>query len=180
MRFHSVVVQRDGVITERRRWNSETVRDNASTASVVNHFAALLRQHLTADPERCGVFRTQVAEPQACILQWRQAEPMSALASLTVAGTPTVDCLMLYGFEPMLDARAVHAMQLVTAQWAKQTGSDPGPSLLTIKDRPLVATFPAPGDCGALRSEFLSDIPACLATVFFERGDARHEMAVRS
>jgi hypothetical protein len=61
-------------------------------------------------------------------------------------------------------------MQLVTAEWAKRTGSDPGPTLLTIKDRPVLVIFPSLQEDGSLpSSEHLVEIPVCLATAFFER-----------
>ena len=90
---------------------------------------------------------------------------MSALASFRIDDRRWIDSLMLYGFAPMLDAGAVRVMRLVTLLWAKEIGSDLGPALPTIHERPVVVIFPWPqGDGFLASSELLVEMPVCLAT----------------
>ena len=92
---------------------------------------------------------------------------MSALATFDVDHRPAMFSILLAGFDPETDAILVRATQETMTTLFGINGTDWGPSLVEIPERPVVIDVP---DCAGLRELEvfrLIGLSRCLATAFF-------------
>lgn len=172
MQFHSIVLQLDGRITDRRRQRSQELKGRKPSRRVVCDFKRLLRENLGDKPIQSGTFTACLDKDQRLRLQWQQADPLSALATFTVNGKGAAVCLFLYGFEPMFDEAAVKATEDLLARMLGNMPLNPSSGLRRIRERPAVIAIPWESGLTPKDSKLIGNFAACLAAVFFDRAES--------
>src|SRR5262245_22815678 len=75
MKFHSVVLQTDARVSERRQIDSAALLSNKADGAVVRKFSQLLRDQFSKTPFDPPAFTVYVDKPHnSCHLDWRQGE----------------------------------------------------------------------------------------------------------
>jgi hypothetical protein len=172
MTFDIVVMQGHGQITDRHRYCIEGLRDKQPACGLIDDAALILRTHLSPDPAHCGSFHAPMAPSRGYVLHWRQPQPTSALAAILMDDMPSLLSLLLFGGEPVTDAIAVKAMSETMASWAECRTPALTRAFATIRQRPVVVTFPFLRQTTEQQTRFLTILTVCLASAFFERAAA--------
>jgi hypothetical protein len=89
----------------------------------------------------------------------------AALATFWARGAPVTTSALVPGIDPTDDRRALEGLQSLILCLCGDCPGEPGFDLLTIPDRPLLATVPIPPPGPDLGT--IADAETCLAAAFF-------------
>jgi hypothetical protein len=152
--FHDVTI-RFGSVASRRTHDAATLRP-----AVVEVFRDLIERH--GEEFRVplpveGLDRVELALTRA---------GSAALATFWARGAPVTTSALVPGIDPTDDRQALEGLQSLILCLCGDSPAEPGFDLLTIPDRPLLATVPIPSapspDMG-----LIADAGTCLAAALF-------------
>jgi hypothetical protein len=103
-------------------------------------------------------------------LQWTR-QGTAAAATFWSRGAPVTTSALAPGLDAGDDETALRAIQeLLVLRFHGDSATEPGFDLLTIAERPLLATVPIPvPSAGSIDLALIADMETCLAAAFFWR-----------
>ena len=90
----------------------------------------------------------------------------AALAAFWSRGEPVTTSALAPGLDADADREVLEGLQLFVMRFCGDSPAEPGFDLLTIPDRPLLATLPLPIPPGP-DMDMIADAETCLAAAFF-------------
>ena len=154
MLFHDVTI-RIGSVASRRTHDSATLRPAA-----VELFRDLIERH--GEEFRVGL-PVEVRDHVELALTRAGS---AALATFWAPGAPVTTSALVPGINPRDDRQALEGLQSLILCLCGDCPAEPGFDLLTIPDRPLLATLPLPIPPGP-DMDMIADAETCLAAAFF-------------
>ena len=155
LRFHAVTIDAAGGLRSRRTHDSATL-----LPATVAIFRALIERH--GEEFRVGLPVEVLDHVELALTRAGSA----ALATFWARGAPVTTSALVPGIDPRDDRQALEGLQSLILCLCGDCPAEPGFDLLTIPDRPLLATVPIPAapspDRGAI-----ADAETCLAAAFF-------------
>ena len=158
LRFHAITIDAAGGLRSRQTHDSATL-----LRATVAIFRDLIERH--GEEFRVGLPVKGLEHIELSLTRSGTA----ALATFWSRGEPATSSALAPGIDPRDDRQALEGLQSLILCLCGDSPAEPGFDLLTIPDRPLLATVPipaAPGpDLGAI-----ADAENCLAAAFFLHG----------
>jgi hypothetical protein len=155
LRFHAVTIDAAGGLRSRRTHDSATLLP--ATVEIVRD---LIERH--GEDFRVGLPVRGLEHIELSLTRSGTA----ALTTFWSRGEPITTSALAPGIDPRDDRQALEGLQSLILCLCGDSPAEPGFDLLTIPDRPLLATVPIPAtpspDMG-----FSADAETCLAAAFF-------------
>ena len=173
MKFHAAILAPNGQLSAQEWRDGDTDVNDPLSRKMMAQFKDLLREHLTDDPTKTGKFRASFGDIRH-VLEWQQAEPLSAMGKFFVRGQVAAASFYLHGSVPELDDAVLEATEVLFTNWFGRAKSEPAcRGLRSIKERPVMVIMP--GDKGRLSPadwRIIGNLCPCFAAVFFARAEA--------
>jgi hypothetical protein len=178
MKFYSILLQPDGRIDSRREMDSARLISNRSSRRLVRQFSEHFRECRSDRRLLIPAFEAPFrAAGQDGLMNWAQAEPMSAMASLFVGWKSSLLSLLLCGFVPKIDQLVIKLARKTLASFFEAQGLDPGPGLAEIPERPAVVNIPCHPATAPHAVFRLTSLSCCLGFAFFQHSEICFETA---
>jgi hypothetical protein len=172
MKFHTIILQPDGRVTGRRLIDSATRFSNNDSRRIVRRCAEHFRTSLSDDRFQIRSFGASIGEPgRRCLMEWVQAEPLSAMVTFLVDRKPALLSILLTGFVPEVDAAVVKATRETLPGLFEDVGLDPGPGLAEIPERPAVVDIPCQPAMPSKELFPLTSLSSCVGVAFFQHAE---------
>jgi hypothetical protein len=130
--FHDVTIV-GGSVRSRRTHDTATL-----TPAAVEVFRVMIERHGAVFRKPLPVRRLERIE-----LDWARAGA-AALATFWASGAPITASALAPGLDPDDDQQVLAALQKLVMRFHADSPVEPGFDLLTLADRPLLATMPIP------------------------------------
>jgi hypothetical protein len=170
MKFHLVVMQYNGEITDRQPLMTEHVRSDPITRRIVTGFTMMMEENLPKILDGTIHEQLRIFDDKRGLLDWRQPEPFSAMATFFIADQMKFTWTFFSGLDSLHDQIVVQAAEQGIDSFAIM--ADPKHKKVSLKglaDRPLALCVPWPPSPSAMEQRIAGNYAMCLAAAFFEK-----------
>jgi hypothetical protein len=173
MKFHVVVMQYTGDITDRGEQSLARLRNTGVGRQLIAGFEMMLEEHLPQLLEGMVSIDLPVFDGQRGRLVWRQPDVFSASAAFFIDGKMKFTWLLFAGHDPVADDFVVEAAADFIRNLAAGAGMalHPDRGLRSIRERPVAICIPWPPTPSDLDRKLVGNMATCLAAAFFRTAD---------
>lgn len=173
MKFTVAVMQYTGNITDRSEQALAKVQSTDVGHRLVTGFGLMVAEQLPQLLNGTVKASTPLFDGNRGLLEWRQADYFSALATFFLDKKLKFTWFLFSGHDPNGDAIAVSASADLIKIIASESGVnvDPGKGFTSIRERPVAVCVPWPPSPSAQDQRMIGNMAVCLAAAFFEQID---------